>query len=102
MSTMDIDEAKLEAFMGQAVTDMGAVISAPLFVIGVIKGSLVLLDPKATPDEKAEGAVEMTSSAVGVGVRVMLSWMFWPIAAPPVTLTPSVRFQVRSMPVKRT
>ena len=34
MSTMDIDEAKLEAFMGQAVTDMGAVISAPLFVIG--------------------------------------------------------------------
>jgi SAM-dependent methyltransferase len=34
MSTTDIDEAKLEAFMGQAVTDMGAVISAPLFVIG--------------------------------------------------------------------
>ncbi len=25
MSTMDIDEAKLEAFMGQAVTDMGAI-----------------------------------------------------------------------------
>lgn len=34
MSTSGIDEAKLEAFMGQAVTDMGAVISAPLFVIG--------------------------------------------------------------------
>jgi SAM-dependent methyltransferase len=34
MSTTGIDEAKLEAFMGQAVTDMGAVISAPLFVIG--------------------------------------------------------------------
>jgi len=34
MSTTDIDEAKLEAFMGQAVTDMGAIISAPLFVIG--------------------------------------------------------------------
>jgi SAM-dependent methyltransferase len=34
MSTANIDEAKLEAFMGQAVTDMGAVISAPLFVIG--------------------------------------------------------------------
>lgn len=33
MSTT-IDEAKLEAFMGQAVTDMGAIISAPLFVIG--------------------------------------------------------------------
>jgi len=34
MSATEIDEAKLEAFMGQAVTDMGAVISAPLFVIG--------------------------------------------------------------------
>jgi 2-polyprenyl-3-methyl-5-hydroxy-6-metoxy-1,4-benzoquinol methylase len=34
MSTAAIDERKLEAFMGQAVTDMGAVISAPLFVIG--------------------------------------------------------------------
>jgi len=34
MSATNIDEAKLEAFMGQAVTDMGAIISAPLFVIG--------------------------------------------------------------------
>ena len=34
MSTTSIDEAKLEAFMGQAVTDMGASISAPLFQIG--------------------------------------------------------------------
>jgi SAM-dependent methyltransferase len=34
MSTTEIDEAKLEAFMGRAVTDMGAIISAPLFVIG--------------------------------------------------------------------
>jgi SAM-dependent methyltransferase len=34
MSTSGIDEAKLEAFMGKAVTDMGAIISAPLFVIG--------------------------------------------------------------------
>jgi SAM-dependent methyltransferase len=34
MNTTGIDEAKLEAFMGQAVTDMGAVISAPLFIIG--------------------------------------------------------------------
>ena len=34
MSTTDIDEAKLEAFMGQAVTDMGAIISAPLMLIG--------------------------------------------------------------------
>ena len=29
-----VDDAKLEAFMGQAVTDMGAIISAPLFLIG--------------------------------------------------------------------
>jgi SAM-dependent methyltransferase len=34
MSTAGIDEAKLEEFMGKAVTDMGAIISAPLFVIG--------------------------------------------------------------------
>jgi SAM-dependent methyltransferase len=34
MGATTIDEAKLEAFMGQAVTDMGAVISAPLFLIG--------------------------------------------------------------------
>jgi SAM-dependent methyltransferase len=34
MSATGIDQAKLEAFMGQAVTDMGAVISAPLMVIG--------------------------------------------------------------------
>jgi SAM-dependent methyltransferase len=34
MSSPAIDEAKLEAFMGQAVTDMGAVISGPLVLIG--------------------------------------------------------------------
>ncbi len=34
MSATSIDEGKLEAFMGQAVTDMGAIISAPLMVIG--------------------------------------------------------------------
>src|SRR6266705_1220906 len=34
MSAAEIDEGKLEAFMGKAVSDMGAIISAPLFVIG--------------------------------------------------------------------
>ncbi len=34
MSTTTIDEAKLHAFMGQAVTDMGAAISGPLVMIG--------------------------------------------------------------------
>ncbi|HMD56414.1 MAG TPA: class I SAM-dependent methyltransferase [Solirubrobacteraceae bacterium] len=34
MGTTGIDQARLEAFMGQAVTDMGAIISAPLMIIG--------------------------------------------------------------------
>src|SRR3984885_13491832 len=34
MGAVGIDEAKLEAFMGQALTDMGAIISAPLMLIG--------------------------------------------------------------------
>jgi len=34
MSATSIDEGKLEAFMGQAVVDLGANISAPLMVIG--------------------------------------------------------------------
>jgi SAM-dependent methyltransferase len=34
MSATEVDPAKLEAFMGQAVSDMGAVISAPLMVLG--------------------------------------------------------------------
>ena len=34
MSTTTIDPAKLEAFMAQAVTDLGAAISAPLALIG--------------------------------------------------------------------
>jgi SAM-dependent methyltransferase len=34
MSATEIDGAKLEAFMGQAVSDMGANISAPLMLIG--------------------------------------------------------------------
>jgi SAM-dependent methyltransferase len=34
MSAAEVDPTRLEAFMGQAVTDMGAVISAPLMVIG--------------------------------------------------------------------
>ena len=34
MGATGIDEAKLEAFMGRALTDIGAIISAPLVVIG--------------------------------------------------------------------
>jgi 2-polyprenyl-3-methyl-5-hydroxy-6-metoxy-1,4-benzoquinol methylase len=32
--SVDIDESRLQTFMGQAVTDMGAILSAPLFRIG--------------------------------------------------------------------
>jgi SAM-dependent methyltransferase len=38
MSTTGIDEAKLEQFMSQAVTDMGAAMSAPLIVLGLKLG----------------------------------------------------------------
>jgi SAM-dependent methyltransferase len=34
MSTTSIDEAKVEEFMGKALADMGAIISAPLLLIG--------------------------------------------------------------------
>jgi SAM-dependent methyltransferase len=34
MSATEIDQGKLEAFMGQALMDMGAIVSAPLFQIG--------------------------------------------------------------------
>jgi SAM-dependent methyltransferase len=62
MSTMGIDEAKLEAFMGQAVTDMGAIISAPLMVIGEKLGLYKAMAGAGplTSDEVAErsGAAE--------------------------------------------
>ncbi len=34
MATTAIDESRLEAFMGQVLTDMGAIISAPLMALG--------------------------------------------------------------------
>ena len=34
MSTVEIDEAKLEEFMGQFVGDLGAAITTPLVLIG--------------------------------------------------------------------
>ena len=62
MNTMGIDEAKLEAFMGQAVTDMGAIISAPLMVIGEKLGLYKAMAGAGplTSDEVAErsGAAE--------------------------------------------
>jgi SAM-dependent methyltransferase len=69
MSTIDIDEAKLEAFMGQAVTDMGAVISAPLLVIGEKLGLYKAM----------AGAGPLTSQEIadraGVAERSVREWL---------------------------
>jgi len=42
-------------------------VAGPLALVGVIHGSAVLLDPDASAEEKAEGAVETASSAVVLG-----------------------------------
>src|SRR6516162_7479613 len=69
MSTTEIDEAKLEAFMGQAVTDMGAIISAPLFVIGEKLGLYKAMAGAGplTSEEVAERA--------GVAERSVREWL---------------------------
>jgi SAM-dependent methyltransferase len=69
MAATEIDPAKLEAFMGQAVTDMGAVISAPLFVIGERLGLYKAM----------AGAGPLTSAEVaeraGVAERSVREWL---------------------------
>jgi SAM-dependent methyltransferase len=69
MGTAGIDEAKLEAFMGQAVTDMGAIISAPLMVIGEKLGLYRAM----------AGAGPLTSAEVaeraGVAERSVREWL---------------------------
>jgi SAM-dependent methyltransferase len=69
MSTAKLDEAKLEAFMGQAVTDMGAIISAPLFLIGEKLGLYKAM----------AGAGPLTSQQVaeraGVAERSVREWL---------------------------
>jgi SAM-dependent methyltransferase len=69
MGTSTIDERKLEAFMGQAVTDMGAVISAPLFTIGERLGLYKAMAHAGplTSDEVAERA--------GVSERYVREWL---------------------------
>src|SRR6201981_3941119 len=69
MSTANIDEAKLEAFMGQAVTDMGAIISAPLMVIGEKLG-LYRAMAHAGPLTAAELA-----ERAGVAERSVREWL---------------------------
>jgi SAM-dependent methyltransferase len=69
MSTAGIDEAKLQAFMGQAVTDMGAVISAPLMMIGEKLGLYKAMAHAGplTPAEVAERA--------GASERYVREWL---------------------------
>src|SRR5919205_276796 len=69
MAANAIDEAKLEAFMGQAVTDMGAIISAPLFVIGEKLGLYKAMAHAGplTSEEVAERA--------GVAERYVREWL---------------------------
>jgi SAM-dependent methyltransferase len=69
VGTTGIDESKLEAFMGQAVTDMGAIISAPLMVIGEKLGLYKAMAHAGplTPAEVAERA--------GVAERSVREWL---------------------------
>jgi SAM-dependent methyltransferase len=69
MSTASIDEAKLQAFMGKAVTDMGAVISAPLFLIGEKLG-LYRAMAQAGPLSSAEVA-----ERAGLAERYVREWL---------------------------
>ena len=69
MAATEIDMNKLEAFMGQVVTDMGAVISAPLMVIGEKLGLYKAM----------AGAGALTSAEVaertGVAERSVREWL---------------------------
>jgi SAM-dependent methyltransferase len=69
VSATEIDGAKLEAFMGQAVSDMGAIISAPLMVIGERLGLYKAM----------AGAGPLTSAEVaeraGVAERSVREWL---------------------------
>jgi SAM-dependent methyltransferase len=69
MGATEIDPAKLEAFMGQAVTDMGANISAPLMLIGERLGLYKAMAGAGplTSEELAERA--------GVAERSVREWL---------------------------
>jgi SAM-dependent methyltransferase len=69
VSAANIDPGKLEAFMGQVVTDMGAIVSAPLMVIGEKLGLYKAM----------AGAGPLTSQEVaertGVAERSVREWL---------------------------
>jgi hypothetical protein len=57
--------ALAEGVLDATVKGIGAV-TGPLFLVGIIRGALVFLDPDASPDAKVEAAVTVASSAVGL------------------------------------
>src|SRR6202171_3108831 len=69
MSTAGIDEAKLQACMGQAVTEMAAIISAPLMMIGEKLGLYKAMAHAGplTPQEVAERS--------GASERYVREWL---------------------------
>ncbi len=69
MAAAEIDMGKLEAFMGQVVTDMGAVISAPLMVIGERLGLY-----KAMAGAGPLSSVEV-AERTGVAERSVREWL---------------------------
>src|SRR5262249_32010975 len=54
-----------EEVLDATVHGIGTV-AGGLYLIGVVRGVAVLLDPDATPDERAEAAVEAAASAVSL------------------------------------
>jgi SAM-dependent methyltransferase len=89
MSATEIDQGKLEAFMGKAVTDMSAVISAPLFAIGERLGLYKAM----------AGAGPLTSQEVaersGAAERYVREWLRNQAAGGYVTYDPaSDRYQL--------
>ena len=69
MSTTAIDQSRLEAFMGQAVVDLGAAFSAPLVRLGARLGLYRALAEggPATPEELAERS--------GTEPRMVREWL---------------------------
>jgi len=82
MGATAIDEAKLQAFMGKALGDMGAIISAPLMVIGEKLGLYRAM----------AGAGPLTSQEVadraGAGERYVREWLANQAAGGYVTYDP--------------
>ena len=82
MGATAIDEAKLEAFMGKALGDMGAIISAPLMVIGEKLGLYRAM----------AGAGPLTSAQLaertGAGERYVREWLANQAAGGYVTYDP--------------